>query len=74
MSTENILMNSYCFLDFASNLVPELILGAIRLKEKLYFIIKWQDLDEADIVPASKANVQWPKLVIRYYEERFIID
>ncbi|RWS06388.1 chromobox protein 1-like protein [Dinothrombium tinctorium] len=32
--------------------------------------MKWRNKSEADVIPSRIANVRWPHLVIRYYEQR----
>ncbi|KAE9525614.1 hypothetical protein AGLY_014141 [Aphis glycines] len=50
--------------------VPDKILGATDSSGKLMFLLKWKDTEEADLILADEANLMFPQIVIKYYQER----
>ncbi|CAF1023639.1 unnamed protein product [Brachionus calyciflorus] len=56
------------------NYEPEKILGITDVPGELAFLMKWLDQDEPDLVPARIANDKYPKIVIKFYEERLVFD
>jgi len=54
---------------FDRGLQPEHIIGTTVRGEERMFLMKWEGTDEVDLVPAKKANVLCPLIVIRFYEQ-----
>lgn len=50
--------------------VPEKILGTIGINGPLMFLMKWEGTEEADFILAKEANILYPQIVIKFYEER----
>jgi len=51
--------------------VVEYIVGIQNIDGELKYLIKWQDINDAEFVPFVVANKEWPQMVIRFYEERY---
>jgi len=55
---------------FDQGLEAEKILGASDSTGTLTFLIQFKGVDQAEMVPASIANVKIPQMVIKFYEDR----
>ena len=47
---------------FSRGLKPDKIIGATNEPGDLFFLIKWQGTEEADLVPAKEANLKIPQV------------
>jgi len=58
--------------DLVSNsLEAERIIGAVNSPEGILFLVKWRNKERADLVPNNFANVQFPQVVIDFYQRNF---
>ena len=55
---------------FERGFKAEEILGANEIGGVVHFLIKWEGVNEANMVPAKIANVKIPQMVIAFYEAR----
>ncbi|XP_068715624.1 heterochromatin protein 1-like [Montipora capricornis] len=46
------------------------ILGATDVEGQVHFLIRWKGTQRADLIPSTTANVKWPQIVIKFYEDR----
>ncbi|KAK2564766.1 Heterochromatin protein 1 [Acropora cervicornis] len=46
------------------------ILGATDVEGQVHFLIRWKGSKRADLIPSPTANVRWPQIVIKFYEDR----
>lgn len=53
-----------------SGKIPEKIIGATKSNEQIMFLIKWKNIDDAELIPVKEANMIWPETVIEFYENR----
>ncbi|XP_060874010.1 chromobox protein homolog 3-like [Metopolophium dirhodum] len=61
--------------DFSATLpipkIPEKIMGKTVENGQLVFLMKWRGIEEFNLIPAKEANLKYPQIVIKYYEEKF---
>ncbi|CAF2016570.1 unnamed protein product [Rotaria magnacalcarata] len=56
---------------YARGLQPDAFLGATDIyDEELMFLVKWQGVSKAELVPSRIVNKESPQMVIKFYEER----
>ena len=55
---------------FDNELIPEKIIGATKIDEKIIFLIKSIDSDEYEWVHSHIANIKYPQIVIEFYQQR----
>ncbi|KAI1288140.1 Chromobox -like protein 5 [Halotydeus destructor] len=56
---------------FELGLKPERITGALKIMDKLFYVVEWKEKDEPkDLVMSEDANTECPALVIDYLQHR----
>lgn len=56
--------------NYEEGAVAKRIIGARLADKGIMFLFEWQGLQEASLVPSEEANIKWPQVVIKFYEER----
>jgi len=55
---------------FDRGMVAEEILGATETSGEVHFLIKWKNVNDAELVPSRITNLKIPQMVIAFYEAR----
>ncbi|KAF5272130.1 hypothetical protein FQA39_LY01212 [Lamprigera yunnana] len=58
---------------FARGLKPKEILAATNSSGQLLLLMKWDNSDKVDLVPAVEANLRCPEIVIDFYEKHTVL-
>lgn len=53
---------------------PEKIIGATESSGELMFLVKWKNMNKADLISAKIAKIACPQTVISFFEERLSWD
>ncbi|KAE9523045.1 hypothetical protein AGLY_016552 [Aphis glycines] len=48
--------------------VVEKVVELFNMDGELQYLMKWQGVEEASLISAKEANLNWPQVVIKYYE------
>lgn len=48
----------------------EQIIGCTDINGQMQFLVKWKNLDKADLVNAKEAKVKYPQIVKDFFQER----
>ncbi|XP_025194262.1 chromobox protein homolog 3-like [Melanaphis sacchari] len=48
----------------------EKVIGATNASGQLMFLMKWKGIDEAELISAKVANILYPQIVIKFYEDK----
>lgn len=56
------------------DLEPEKIIGATESNGEMMFLIKWKNMNKADLISAKVAKIACPQTVITFFEERLTWD
>ncbi|XP_060860327.1 chromobox protein homolog 1-like [Metopolophium dirhodum] len=50
----------------------EKIIGATDASGELMYLMKWEEIDDLDLISANNAKLECPQIVINFYQERLI--
>lgn len=54
---------------FDKGFTAERIIGITRTSGRLMMLVKWKDIESAEMIPANVANEKCPQVVIKFYEQ-----
>lgn len=57
-----------------NGLEPEKIIGATEVSGELMFLVKWKNMNQADLISSKIAKIACPQTVISFFEERLTWD
>lgn len=52
--------------------IPDKIMGVTKHLSQLMFVIKWKSIEKLFVVEASFMNLEYPSMVIAFYESIFM--
>jgi len=52
--------------------IPVEVLGATFSGRRLMFLIKWEGIEEAELIPSEEANVKYTQAVLKFYTDRIV--
>lgn len=55
---------------FDRGLEIDSIVGATNNKDGTFYLVKWKDCDEFDLLPSNEISEKMPDFIIEYHEER----
>lgn len=57
-----------------NGLEPEKIIGATEVNGELFFLVKWKNMNKADLISSKVARIACPQTLIMFFEERLTWD
>lgn len=66
--TDDTVANSY------TNRVLQKVIGITEINDEILFLIKWENIEQPELIRRDIAKVMWPQEIIKFYEERLLFS